>query len=327
MSGGMRRRLLTRLIAGAGAILVWPMAAGAAGAVQDVTFPTNVVPRTTNAAAVTLKARLHLPEAPQGPIAAVIITPSSGGVQAEREVFYAEELAKAGIAALVIDSFGARGVASTLYDQRTVTAFQTANDAMAGLAFLARDPRFLADRIGITGVSKGGIAALNTGLSIQRRWMSASDGLKFAAHAPIAPACTWINRSLATTGAPILFLLAELDDQTPAAPCIAMAARLKAAGNPKVEVRMFKGAHHAWERLGEMPISDPRAENYAKCRVTVEDDGRMIASDGSTVPRDDWHGWAKRTCMTLGTRCCGGNAELKRQATAALIGFFKRQGF
>lgn len=294
----------------------------------DVGFATNVVASTSAGKAVQLKAKLYMPAASTGPVSAVVITPSSGGVKSEIELHYAQALADGGIAALVIDSFGSRGLVNSIADQRVLTEFQTSNDAIGGLRWLAADARFRADRIGITGLSKGGGTALKTALNIQRRWMGASAAHVFAAHAPIAPGCNWLNRSLATTGAPIFLMLAELDDQTPAAPCMALAEKLRQSGNSKVEVKVYKGAHHAWEVLGAKPYFDRRAENYSKCRVTVGDDGRMINDvDGSVIPREGWHEWAKRTCMTLGTHCCGGNAELKRQATADLVAFFKRNGF
>lgn len=62
---------------------------------------------------VELEARLFLPEAPILTIPSVVITPSSAGIRFEREIYYAEELARAGVAAFVIDSF-ARGAFRTL---------------------------------------------------------------------------------------------------------------------------------------------------------------------------------------------------------------------
>jgi len=42
-----------------------------------------------------------------------------------------------------------------------------------------------------------------------------------------------MNGTLATTGAPIYFMLAELDDQTPADQCMSLAEGMRKAGNPK----------------------------------------------------------------------------------------------
>jgi len=84
---------------------------------------------------------------------------------------------------------------------------------------LVAEPQFSADRIGVLGVSKGGIVAMNTALTLYLAKAGMS-GAQFAAHVAIVPSCGWVPRSTATTGAPILFMLADLDDQAPAADCI-----------------------------------------------------------------------------------------------------------
>jgi len=131
---------------------------------EDVTFPTNVVSNTTAGTPVLLSAKLFIPVSSGGPMSAVVITPSSGGVKAEIEIFYAQKLADAGIAALVVDSFRSRGLVNSIYDQTVLTAWATQNDAWAAFRWLVRDGRFSKDRIGLTGVSTGGIAALQPAL-------------------------------------------------------------------------------------------------------------------------------------------------------------------
>ena len=117
-------------------------------------------------------------------------------------------------------------------------------------------------------------------------------------------------------------MLAELDDMSPAQPCLEHAQKLKAAGNNSVEVKVYKGAHHAWEALGPRPFFNARLENYAKCRVMQGDDGKM-----TSIPPGSWHAWAQRSCLTRGGHCCGGTLEIKRQATDDIIAFLKRNGF
>ncbi len=311
------------------ATLLWPGSWGhvRAEAIEDVRFPTNTVPNTSNAQPIALKARLHLPDNARFPLSAVVITPSSGGVKAVREIHYAAALAAEGIAALVIDSFVSRGIVSSVHDQRLLTRWQSGNDAIAGLRWLSRDERFKLNRIAVLGVSKGGIAALDTALEVRRRWMRVSN-VAFAAHVAIAPGCTWLNRSTITTGAPILFMLAELDDMTPAQPCVERARHLRETGNGNIEVKIYKGAHHAWEAMGAKPHFDPWAENYSGCRVWIEDDGQLsAASDGASIPRRQWYDWARRNCVTLGAHCCGGTPELKLQATRDVIAFLRKHDF
>lgn len=294
---------------------------------ETLTFATNVVPHTTNDEEVTVEATLYLPKQARRPLPVVVIVPSSGGVEDEREIYYARQLAASGIAALVVDSFSARGIEDTLYDQSQLDTWEIENDAMAALAKLAADKRIDPRRIAIMGVSKGGSVAMNTAFTVRRDWMDI-DERAFAAHVAISPDCTWTMRNVATTGAPILFMLAELDDQTPAAACLSQADRIRATGNRRVDVKVYAGAHHAWEERGPSPTYDAKVENYSQCRVWVEDDGSMVSADtGAAVPEDDWHGWAKKTCMTLGATCCGGNSELRSRATKDIIAFLRRLGF
>jgi dienelactone hydrolase len=46
--------------------------------------------------------------------------------------------------------------------------------------------------------------------------------------------------------APLLILIGELDDWTPAEPCRRMAAAAQAAGYP-VEIKVYPGAHHSFD--------------------------------------------------------------------------------
>jgi dienelactone hydrolase len=86
----------------------------------------------------------------------MIIVSTSGGVMDYRETYYARELARNGIAGLVVDSFGPRGVKTTVDDQSLVTSWDMENDAFGALLRLGRDARISPDRIGIMGISKGG---------------------------------------------------------------------------------------------------------------------------------------------------------------------------
>ncbi len=304
----------------------WNTAGFQAFQVEHVSFPANRPPETLNATAIDIPAQLYLPLKPTLPIPAVVIVPSSGGVEQAREIYYATELVKAGMAALIVDSFAARNIENSIYDQSRLESWDIENDAIAALRHLTSDTRIKPNRIAILGVSKGGTVAMDTSLLVRRGWMNVKT-LTFAAHVAISPDCNWTTRSDATTGSPIFFLLAEHDDQTPIVPCLAKAARMKQQGNAAVKTKVLAGANHAWEELGSGAISDPRAENYSRCRVWIEDDGSMrSAVTGEPIPEDEWHGWAKQNCMSLGTVCCGGTRKLKQEATRNIIAFLREAG-
>jgi dienelactone hydrolase len=304
----------------------WTSASSPAFRIEHVSFPTNVVPKKTKSAAIDIPAQLYLPLKPAFPMPAVVIVPSSGGVEQAREIYYATELVKAGMAALIVDSFAARNIENSIYDQSRLETWDIENDAIAALRYLSSDERIKPTQIAILGVSKGGTVAMDTSLVVRRRWMNIKT-LTFAAHVAISPDCNWTTRSDTTTGSPIFFLLAEHDNQTPIGPCLSKATRMKQHGNTDVKAKVLAGAHHAWEELGSEAIADPRAENYSKCHVWIEDDGSMrSAVTGELVPEDEWHGWAKQNCMSLGTICCGGTHKLKQEATRDIIAFLRDAG-
>src|SRR5262245_38371474 len=142
-------------------------------------------PREYRGKHVTIGAKLYLPPA-AGKVPAMLVQHGSGGVAAEREGRYAREMVKLGVAALVIDSFKGRGIASTVTDQSAVSAQEMAEDAFAALKLLAVHPRIAGDRIGIIGFSKGGTVALLT--SLERRAKRAlPGGLRFASHVFMYP--------------------------------------------------------------------------------------------------------------------------------------------
>ena len=325
--GGHVLEFAAVVIAAIGYFLVVPVWPDETFTIEPITFNTNVVAETTNDEEVEIEANLYLPKHAKFPISAVIITPSSSGIEDEREIYYAKELTKVGIAALVIDSFKSRGLTNSLYDQSLLEVWDIENDAIAGLEKLAEDKRFKPNRIAVMGVSKGGSAAMNSAFSVRRKWTGVDD-VSFAEHIAISPDCTWTHRNVKTTGAPMFFMLAELDEQTPAPPCLEHVARIKQTGNNRVVAKVYPGAQHAWEELGAAPEFDAKAENYSQCRVWIEDDGQMFSADtGELVPEDDWRGWAQKNCMTLGTKCCGGTPELRDAATRDLIAFLRKYRF
>jgi dienelactone hydrolase len=291
--------------------------------VERLGFPTHPAPGIRP---VRVAAELHLPEERQGRVPAMVLLTSSGGVQKHREHWYAAALNQAGIAALIIDSFRPRGISSTVSDQRLVSAWEMENDAFAALALLRHDERINPARIGVMGVSKGGIAALSSAIAVRKQWRK-TGVLIFALHVGIVPGCTVQHRVARTTGRPILFLLAEKDDYTPAPLCLAYAEKMRQAG-AEVTVKIYRGAHHGWEAIG--PLNElRRAENYSHCRALMEDDRRLYVPQADRhMSQGEYAEWARLHCMFIGrTHAGGGTVELRRQATEDLLQFLKANGF
>ncbi|MCW5746850.1 MAG: alpha/beta hydrolase fold domain-containing protein [Alphaproteobacteria bacterium] len=308
----------------ASAPLIATPAADAEPPVEALTFESLAPTAPIALPAQTVTARLFRP-AGASPAPAMVILSSSAGVQRHRELYYAAELARAGIAACVVDSFGPRGVRSTVADQGLVSAFQMECDAHAALQWLRRDRGIDPSRIGILGVSKGGVASVNAALAVRRRWRGVDD--VFSLHVAICPGCVAQHRDPATTGAPMFFMLAEHDDYTPAHFAVAYAARLREAGNPSVRVKVYK-AHHGWESLGGVYYI-ANAQNFSDCPNLIEDDGRhFVPAIGRTFSEPAYRAWVRDAgLLRLGAHAGGGNPALRQRATSDLIGFLRAQGF
>jgi dienelactone hydrolase len=181
---------------------------------------------------------------------------------------------------------------------------------------LRADPRIDPARIGIMGVSKGGVATLNTAIAVRQRWRGGFPHL-FDLHVAICPGATAQHRDPTTHRRPMFLMLAARDDYTPADLAIEYAGRMRAAGNDRIR------AHHGWESLG--PVFDIRdAENWSTCRNFIEDDGRhFVPCVGRAMTEPEFQAWARQNCITKGARAGGGTAALKERASADLIAFLR----
>lgn len=273
-----------------------------------------------------ISASLCLPLAGDGPFPCMVILTSSAGVQRHREHYYAQALNQAGTAAMIVDSFGGRGVRRTVADQTLVSGAQMEGDAFAALAHLRADRRIDPKRIGVMGVSKGGVATVNTAIAVRRNWRNGFSHL-FDLHVAICPGATAQHRNPATHGRPMFLMLAGRDDYTPAPLAVEYAERMRAAGNPRIKVKVYGSAHHGWESLG--PVFDIKdAENWSCCRNFIEDDGQhFVVAAGRAMSEPEYQAWARRHCVTKGARAGGGTPELRQRATADLLAFLATHGF
>src|SRR6187549_1861418 len=210
---------------------------------ESVSFDTLTFDHPAASKAARVSATLHLPMQENRPFPAMVILTSSAGVQRHREHYYAQALNAAGVAALIVDSFTGRGVRRTVADQTLVSGAQMEGDAFAALALLRSDPRIDPGRIGVMGVSKGGVATLNAAIAVRQRWRGGFPHL-FDLHVAICPGATAQHRDPSTHGQPMYFMLAGRDDYTPAALAVEYAERMRATGNRRIKVKVYGGAHH-----------------------------------------------------------------------------------
>jgi dienelactone hydrolase len=189
-----------------------------------------------------------------GPFPAVVIMhdcsglgPRSSGAPGR----WATELVGRGYVVLMPDSFTTRGfpagVCTNPSPRRSdVGPSRRVRDAHAALAHLRTLPFVDGSRVGLMGGSHGGTATLATMVA-----PSASPG--FRAGVALYPGCaSWLR--IGTTGAddvyrpagPLLILIGEKDDWTPAEPCRRLAEAAQRAGSP-VTIKVYPGAYHSFD--------------------------------------------------------------------------------
>jgi dienelactone hydrolase len=108
---------------------------------------------------------ISFPEAVEGPAPAVLLLSGCGGVR-QVQTDYAAVANEAGWAAVIVDSFSARGIdrleaRATVCTALRMTGSDRAQDIYAALAMLRADERIDADRFALIGWSHGGWAILD----------------------------------------------------------------------------------------------------------------------------------------------------------------------
>ncbi len=169
---------------------------------------------------------------------------------------WAERLKEGGYVALVVDSFGPRGERSVCGNYR-VSVDDVAGDALDAFEHLRTLPFVDKGRIGAMGFSYGAMAALRTA-SPSYRQTQRNDATGFRAIVAFYPACTsrpgapsdvverWNNLRV-DTDIPILILIGDADEQTPADLCASKAHEIQKAGR-SVSVKVYPGATHGFDR-------------------------------------------------------------------------------
>ncbi len=195
---------------------------------------------------VQLGAQLHRPATP-GRVPAVAIFHGCGGVGVNNTRM-AGLLKDWGYAALVVDSFTARGMVDICGRHWPTEADAVARerDIDAALAWLSKQDFVDGGRLAFIGYSYGG------GVALLRA---------FEARVPKARAAILLYPDCGLGGPlgavpeprqPTMFAMGALDDWTPPAQCQAVIDRVK-VGRELVEAHVYADAHHSFDALG-LPV-------------------------------------------------------------------------
>ena len=252
---------------------------------------------------------LTIPKKTQGKIPAVVHVHGSGGWSKKHEPWL-RTLNKMGVATFRIDCFRPRGVSSTVGTQVEVTTPMMVADAFYALKLLSTHQRIDKDRIGIIGGSKGGVVALNTAWEPLRQVFMDND-LKFAFHIPIYPLCMQFEK-VEMTGAPILILIGEKDNWTPAEHCTKVVTQLVEAGYD-ARIIIYPDAYHSFDAdYGVRIISEGLI--YTNCHFKILSDGRTLESNSGLLAGTKEE--SKKTLATCAKRGphAGENMKAKAQS-------------
>lgn len=190
---------------------------------------------------------------------------------------FKNQLLKNNIGIFEIDSFTGRGVKSTGSNQGKVSVNAGELDALVAYKILDKHPRVDAKKLGITGLSRGGMAS---NMAVEKKYSDVILGEEnyYKASLPMAPDCFNVAFDKPTpTPAKILFLLGGADDYTLAKFCVAYAEKMKKAGGD-VEVIVKEGWHHDFY-TDFPPNRSADVVHFNKCEIYVPE-GWVMNDDG-----------------------------------------------
>ena len=198
-----------------------------------------------------------------GPFPTVVIMhdcsglgPSSSGAPDR----WARELVQRGYVILIPDSFTTRGHAGGVCidpspSRAEVSPSRRVRDAYAALAYSRTLPYVDGRRVGLMGGSHGGTTTLASMVAPENDAEVLAEDRRagFAAAVALYPGCATRLGSWRTSStgvykpiAPVLILIGEKDDWTPAEPCQKLTETAKKAGYP-VAIKIYPGAYHSFD--------------------------------------------------------------------------------
>ncbi|MFQ6017354.1 MAG: dienelactone hydrolase family protein [Kiloniellaceae bacterium] len=208
-------------------------------------------------------ALMYRPDGP-GPFPAVVLMHHAGGLYNRRgqvrRIYtdWAGKLKDWGYVALIVDSYGSRGV-EHLFDigHWKDRAYQVA-DAFGALRYLHGQPFVDGERIAVMGFSRGGFAVLNV-LEDGGAAMYHDHPLPFRAGVAFYPICR--EHMYRKFTAPLLVLVGEKDDATPADTCARTVEDARALDS-QAAIIVYPGAHHSFDDPEKIPLRYYARQGY-----------------------------------------------------------------
>ena len=206
---------------------------------------------------VMLRAILFRPPG-SGPFPAVVALHGCSGLYdpsgrlSLRHADWAERLSEAGFMVLLPDSFGPRGAGSQCRTRDRVTrpSRERVADALAAKLYLQSRADVKADAVSLLGWSNGGSTVL---YAVQAGRRVGDGRPDFARAVAFYPGCRLVaERGGWHARLPLLILIGQADDWTPAEPCEDLARDAHAAGDP-VSLVTYPRAYHDFDHH-DLPV-------------------------------------------------------------------------
>ncbi|MDD2918525.1 alpha/beta fold hydrolase [Rhodoferax sp.] len=291
----------------------------------------DLIQRSRPRPAATAQGELVLPtNAPaDAKLPAVVLVHGSGGIYPEQISFWAKLFNEHGIAVLVIDVFGPRGVKSTGEDQSQVPFAADTADAFAALGMLASHPRIDPKRIAVMGFSRGGITAVRSGV-VRIIDGAAPAGLRFAAHVALysggcAGSLSVTPKAGVFSPEPMLFVHGDADDYAYLSDCQRYAQRIAAAGTP-TEFVVLPGIRHKFDvdngRRINLP-SNTKTKEGCPLEFDIVDLKTRDGRSGEVLSQDKVQAINRELCADKGATI-EGDRKARETAGKAVIEFLKK---
>ena len=190
-----------------------------------------------------LRGRLTKPKG-KGPFPAIVLLHGCSGINKRRDTPWTERLANWGYVVLQVDSFGPRGLSSICQDKYLVSSMipKCVQDAYDGKSYLNGLPFVDRKRIAVMGWSHGGTTTLSV--------VDKKRDDPFRSAIAFYPYCNKVSigSGLSNFNAPLLILIGEKDDWTPAYLC-SMRMRSGQTG-PEVILKIYPDSYHCFDCEG-----------------------------------------------------------------------------
>ena len=164
-------------------------------------------------------------------------------------LFWAEHFQNLGYSTLLLDSFSSRGAREicTQRDRHIRPDIERRADAHAALEWMGTQAGVDRAAIHLMGWSNGAMAVLH---AIKERASGSKSDLRFRSAAAFYPGCAaMLQEPGFEILTPLLIQTGGADDWTPAKYCQDLAAVIAKNGGV-VEIDVYAGAHHSFDRIG-----------------------------------------------------------------------------